>query len=208
MDPISNLTEIFRHFPGIGPRQAKRFVYYLLNQNPDSLKKLTEQILALKKNIRQCADCFRYFNNSYTSPNNLCRICQDSSRDESSLMLVERDIDLEAVEKAGSYRGYYFVLGGNIPILDKEPRKKIRENDLLKLIGQKGSRLQELIIATSANAEGDNTADYLKSLLAEPAQKYHFKISLLGRGLSTGSELEYADPETIKNALNNRHSQN
>ena len=86
MDPINTLTEIFRHFPGIGPRQAKRFVYYLLNQNPDSLKKLTEQILALKKNIRQCADCFRYFITA-TPRLYLCRICQDSSPIESSLML-------------------------------------------------------------------------------------------------------------------------
>lgn len=208
MDPINTLTEIFRHFPGIGPRQAKRFVYYLLNQNPDSLKKLTDQILALKKNIRQCAGCFRYFNNNQVSQNNLCKICQDANRDDGSLMLVERDIDLDAVEKAGTYRGRYFVLGGNIPILDKEPHKKIRERDLLKIINQKGSVLQELIIATSANSEGDNTAEYLQNLLAEPAQKYNFKISLLGRGLSTGSELEYADPETIKNALTNRHTQN
>ena len=208
MDPLTTLTEIFKHFPGIGPRQAKRFVYYLLNQNPESLKKLTEQILALKKNVHQCISCFRYFNNNYNNRQNLCKICQDNSRDEGSLMLVERDIDLEAVEKAGTYRGRYFVLGGNIPILDKEPHKKIRESDLLRVINQKGQNLQELIIATSANSEGDNTAEYLQNLLAEPAQKYNFKISLLGRGLSTGSELEYADPETIKNALTNRHTQN
>ncbi|MFA6275044.1 MAG: toprim domain-containing protein, partial [Candidatus Paceibacterota bacterium] len=187
---------------------AKRFVYYLLNQNPDSLKKLTDQILALKKNIRQCASCLRYFNNNHADQNNLCKICQDSSRDEGSLMLIEHDIDLEAVEKADTYRGRYFILGGNIPILDKEPNKKIRERDLIRIINKKGSTLQELIIATSANSEGDNTAEYLQNLLTESAQKYNFKISLLGRGLSTGSELEYADPETIKNALTNRHTQN
>lgn len=208
MDPINTLTEIFRHFPGIGPRQAKRFVYYLLNQSPESLKNLTDQILSLKKNIRQCQNCFRYFNLNHRFEATLCKICQDQSRDESSLMLVERDIDLEAVEKAGTYRGHYFVLGGVIPILEKEPSKRVRLNELSKIITQKSSALKEVIIATSANAEGDNTAEFLQSFLKDSVIKSNFKISLLGRGLSTGSELEYADPETIKNALFNRHPQN
>jgi len=208
MDPINTLTEIFRHFPGIGPRQAKRFVYYLLNQSPESLKNLTNQILSLKKNIRQCQNCFRYFNLNHRFEATLCKICQDQSRDESSLMLVERDIDLEAVEKAGTYRGHYFVLGGVIPILEKEPSKRVRLNELSKIITQKSSALKEVIIATSANAEGDNTAEFLQSFLKDSVIKSNFKISLLGRGLSTGSELEYADPETIKNALFNRHPQN
>lgn len=205
MDPLNTLAEIFRHFPGIGPRQARRFVYYLLNQSPESLKILTDQILALKKNTRQCQSCFRHFNLNHNPEATLCKICQDKSRNDDNLMLVERDIDLDAVEKAGTYRGHYFVLGGVIPILDKEPTKRIRLNELARTVTQKETVLKEVIIATSANAEGDNTAEFLQDFLKDLAAKQNFKISLLGRGLSTGSELEYADPETIKNALFNRH---
>jgi recombination protein RecR len=204
-NPINNLSEIFRHFPGIGPRQARRFVYYLLSQDRFFLENLTKQIGELKKTIQQCNDCQRFFNNSYSASQSKCKICLDSSRDPSLLMVVERDIDLDAVEKSGSYRGYYFVLGGTIPILDKDPDEKIRAKLLSDLIKNKGASLEEVIVATSAHTEGDNTADYLQVFLRDMATQNGFRISLLGRGLSTGSELEYADPDTIKNALSNRH---
>lgn len=200
MNSIDKLTEMFSKFPGIGPRQAKRFVYFLLSRNGDYSGELIKAIQGLKKEIIQCGECLRFFaKNGQVSK--LCSICSDESRDSSMLMIVPRDIDFEAVERSGSYKGYYFILGGVVPILEKEPEKRIRIKDLgfrIKEGMRKG--LKEIILAMNANLDGENTAEFIK-------QRYKsdtFIFSTLGRGLSTGAELEYADPETLKNAFLHR----
>lgn len=119
-------------------------------------------------------------------------------------MVVAQDVDLENMEKSHAYEGYYFVLGGTVPILEKEPEKKIRIRELFKKIEQ-SPELKEIILAMNLTADGENTEDYLKSSLSELASKKAIKISILGRGLSTGTELEYSDSETLKNALKNRN---
>lgn len=202
MNPIDTLSEIFSHFPGIGPRQAKRFVYYLLSRNHGSLETLVEAIQSLKKETSQCTECMRFFSTSGTSlaSREVCPICSDTRRDKSLLMIVPRDADFEAVEKSGSYKGYYFILGGSLPILEKEPEKRIRINELKKKIERSQTDLREIILAMNANAEGDNTEDFIKEIYREA----QLNFSTLGRGLSTGAELEYADPETLKNALLHR----
>jgi recombination protein RecR len=205
MDPIHQLTDLFRKFPGIGPRQARRFVYYLLSTDQSILDQLSEKIKNLKKDIRQCTECQRYFNYSYNPKSTLCKICADEQRDKSSLLIVEKDVDLEAIEKSGSYRGYYFVLGGTVPILDPNPELHIRFPLLLaKLEDKIKAGLNEIIIALSVTTEGDHTAHWLVAKLQPLASQASLRISFPGRGLSTGSELEYADTETIKNALTNR----
>lgn len=115
------------------------------------------------------------------------------------LMIVPRDVDLEAVEKSGSYRGHYFVLGGVVPILDKEPEKKIRISNLESRIKQ-DKNIKEVILAMNANNDGEHTAEFIKEKFQSP----NLTFSMLGRGLSTGAELEYADPETLKNAFLHR----
>lgn len=143
----------------------------------------------------------------------LCDICTDDTRDRSRLCIVPRDIDMEAVEKSSSYNGHYFVLGGVVPILEKEPEKRIRISDLQKTIGKRKADLKEIILAMNANQDGENTAEYLREKIGEwqgstPEGKRAssgLTLSTLGRGLSTGAELEYADPETLKNAFQNRH---
>jgi len=117
------------------------------------------------------------------------------------LMIVPRDIDFESVEKSGSYSGHYFVLGGIVPVLDKEPEKKIRISKLETRI-KEDKNLKEIILAMNANQDGEHTAEYLKEKLT--TYNPQLTISELGRGLSTGAELEYADPETLKNALLHR----
>ncbi len=114
-------------------------------------------------------------------------------------MIVQRDVDLEAVEKSGSYSGYYFVLGGVVPILEKEPEKKIRITKLESRIKKGKDKIKEVILAMNANQDGEHTAEYLREHIGNS-----YVISMLGRGLSTGAELEYADPETLKNALLHR----
>ncbi|KKR46478.1 MAG: Recombination protein RecR, partial [Parcubacteria group bacterium GW2011_GWC1_40_13] len=137
----------------------------------------------------------------------LCEICGDKNRDKSKLMIVSRDIDLETVEKSGSYNGTYFVLGGSIPILDKNPENQIRLKRLVAFLDKKNyekENLSEIILGLNANPAGEHTAEFLKNTLSPFASKHNIKISTLGRGLSTGTELEYSDSETIKNALKNR----
>lgn len=196
MNPIDTLAEIFSHFPGIGPRQAKRFVYYLLSRDKGTIETFVDAVERLKAETHQCTECKRYFTGG--SSKSVCPTCSDSSRDQSLLMIVPRDADFDAVEKSGGYKGLYFVLGGSLPILEKEPEKRIRLRDLDARL--KGRDIKEIILAMNANAEGENTADFLKERL----QGKGVSISELGRGLSTGAELEYADPETLKNALLHR----
>jgi recombination protein RecR len=123
-------------------------------------------------------------------------------------MVVEKDVDLETVEKSKVYNGLYFILGGSLPILEKDPQNKIRSNELLTLTSRKIEtkipKLKEIILAISATTEGENTLDYLNALLGPMALMNEVKISMLGRGLATGTELEYSDTDTIKNALKNR----
>ena len=201
MDPISKLTEYFREFPGIGPRQAKRFVYFLLTKNPSYLEEVSRLILSIKKSIKVCPFCFRFYQNDSTSMN-ICNICTNQNRDQNQLMIVSRDIDFEAIEKSKFYNGYYFILGGTIPILDKEPEKKIRLNELLNRISN--GKFTEIILSLNANTEGENTADFIKHCMKNKFPDRDLTISVLGRGLSTGTELEYSDADTIKNALKNR----
>lgn len=123
-------------------------------------------------------------------------------------MLVSRDADLEAVEKSHVYEGLYFVLGGSIPILDKNPEGRIRSRELLETVEKRASdgTLKEIIFSLNANPEGENTHEFLERFLKPLKEKYNLTFSTLGRGLSTGTELEYSDSETIKSALENKHS--
>jgi len=220
MNSIEKLIQIFSNFPGIGPRQARRFVYYLLTRNDNTLAEFGEHIKDLKKDVVVCSDCQRFFQLQHKNSNNKgapcrCKICSDQTRDSSILMLVQRDADLESVERNGGFGGVYFVLGGSVPILDKEPEKRIRIKELKTLVGKKAKEgLKEIILGVNWNPEGENTADYVKKELeimlkniqptSAKAAAGKIKISHLGKGLSMGTELEYADSDTLKNALRNR----
>ena len=194
MDPIDKLTELFESFPGIGPRQARRFVQYLLSTSSASRSALSDAIKTLGSQTSQCKRCYRWF----VGRGGECNICADTHRDASILFVVEKDADLEQVERSG-FKGLYFVLGGTIPLASEEPGKYIRLRELIGRVGE--NNLKEIILGLSATTEGDHT----RQILHEKLKDSGIKISSLGRGLSTGSELEYADPDTIVQALDNRH---
>ncbi|MDO8620366.1 MAG: recombination mediator RecR [bacterium] len=202
MSTFDKLTELFRAFPGIGPRQAKRFVFFLLSREPSFLQELTDHIATLKHDIVQCTDCFRFFAKRTSAP--LCPICSDKSRATGELMVVAKDTDLEAMEKSKTYEGKYFVLGGTIALIERKNGDALRLKELTSRVEKevKNGTVKEVILALSANPDGEHTADELRALLTP----YGVTISMLGRGLSTGSELEYADAKTLKNALKNRSS--
>lgn len=119
-------------------------------------------------------------------------------------MVIEKDSDLEAIERSGAYHGRYFVLGGTLPILDKEPEKRIRIRELLAAVKARKNDLKEVILATALTPESEHTADYVRSALEETTKESGIRITTLGRGLSTGSELEYADSETLRFAFEGR----
>ena len=205
---INELAEIFKRFPGIGPRQAKRFVYFLLQQDTTLHHRLTKLIAELPRLVSVCPDCRRFFQDGHEADDSRsCPICLDQHRRNGQLLVIEKDADLEAIEKAGTYLGQYFVLGGLVPILEKEPEKKIRIASLIKQIEKLASanQLSEVILAFAVTTEADHTIEYLKERLTGLVEKYHFQFTLLGRGLSGGLEIEYSDPDTLKNALSNRH---
>ena len=211
MDNTQKLTELFKQFPGIGPRQAKRFVYFLLTRQNGYNTELATLIASIRSQVQVCEMCFRYFQKDATGSTR-CPVCADTRRDATALMIVSHDVDFENIEKTKSFTGYYFILGGTVPILEKSPETRIRERELLEVVEKRvtgkatvgANSLKEIIIALNYNPEGENTLMYLQSLLRPLAEKYSLKLSTLGRGLSTGTELEYSDTETIKNALKNR----
>lgn len=205
MNDLEKLTELFKQFPGIGERQARRFVYFLLRKSGSYRVDLAQKIQNIANNIRQCPESFQYF-----SPKNsdqiLSPILLDSTRDKNQLTIVERDADLEAIEKSGAYRGHYFVLGGSVPILEKDPDKAIRLKELIQILTKRIEEggVQEIILAMSLTPQGEHTKDIVEDAIRNNFPGT-FKLSILGRGLSTGSELEYTDQQTLKSAFENRH---
>lgn len=195
-DRIEDLARAFERFPGIGPRQARRFVYHLLGVSPSDRNRIADLVTNLAADVKQCAECMRFSNGG----GGICALCSDATRDDHTLVVVEKDQDLLALERAGSYRGRYFVLGG---VLTLSGKGTIRERELLRAVDMRLPRgLTEIVLALSATSEGENTTDHLKQRLLPYRDR--IKLTMLGRGLSTGSELEYSDAETLSGALQNR----
>ena len=205
---FKQLVKLFQRLPGVGPRQAARFVIALLEQPEENLKELGESINNLKHDISFCGECFNISDNSYVDPASRgsfsanCHICHDAKRDRNKIMVVEKITDLESIEKTGLYKGLYHVLGGAINPLEKIIPANLKIEGLKKRVEDMSKDGEiELIIATNPNTPGETTALYLKNFFAD---KKDILITRLGRGLSSGSNLEYTDETTLKHALNYR----
>ncbi len=180
---IEQLIKIFAKFPTIGPKTAGRFVFYLL-QSPATINDdLIEAIKELKAKTKTCSWCFKIFENETSQ---LCEICANPMRDKSIICVIEKEIDLEAIEKTATYKGLYFILNNNVEKLC----------DRIK----SAHEIKEIIIAINPTQEGQNTILWLKRKL----EGCNIKISCLAQGIPLGGELEYADEETISSALKNR----
>ncbi|MBP9749261.1 MAG: recombination protein RecR [Candidatus Pacebacteria bacterium] len=209
---LDELTELVRQLPGIGPRQARRLALFIVRKDKTWVKSFAHAMLQARSEVALCERCMRIF---LASGQNTCPICANKAREGGTLMLVEKDVDLENIERTGVYRGLYFVLGGTTSVLDKKPEEKIRIQELERRLMSKVTppdpthdatlvgEISEVIFALSATTEGEDTASYLRERLARFVAE-GIRITLLGRGLSTGTELEYVDADTMRNALRGR----
>ncbi|MFO7929757.1 MAG: recombination mediator RecR [Candidatus Humimicrobiaceae bacterium] len=187
---VENLINEFRKLPGIGPKSARRIVFYLLNLHKKEIKKLSDALLEMKARVRFCKICFNL------SEEEVCPVCQDQGRNQKKICVVESASDVAIIESTGEYRGLYHVLGALLsPIEDKGP-EEIRIPDLVKRVEGKG--VEEVIIALNPTVEGESTATYIKKVLKG------VKVTRLASGLPVGGDLEYADELTLGRAISNR----
>ena len=197
---IQNLIESFEKLPGIGPKTAQRLTFYLLHVPQGELDKFAESVQSLKKDTIICSICFMI------DEVNPCSICSDSKRDNSTVCVVEEPLDVLALEKGRGYNGLYHVLHGKIDPLNNIGPDEIFINQLISRIKDKGTKIQELIIATNPTMEGEGTAMYIaKQVKSNPsAGGSNLKITRIGRGLPVGADLEYADEVTLQRAMEGR----
>jgi recombination protein RecR len=192
-ESIQKLINLFSKFPTVGPRTAARFVFYLIKMPQDKFEELLDSLKELKNKTKLCPSCFNPFDPSKNE--SFCSICSDKSRNQNLLCVVEKEADLNSIENTKKYKGLYFILGGTIN-LKKE--KDIRINELKEKI--KNSHFEEIIIATNPTPEGETTSLFLERELKD----LKVKLTRLGRGLPVGGELEYADSDTLENAIQTR----
>ena len=200
MDPIEHLAQLLNELPGIGPRQSKRLAYALILKPKHYSDELSRLIHEVKEEVGNCTSCFRFISKK-NLVGGLCPICRDPLRNPSLLMILSRDVDLQSMERSGIYDGLYFVLGGSVPVLEKTPQAFIRLKELERLLNNR-KEIKEIILAHNQTPEGEHTSEIIEELIQTTNPS--FIISRLGRGLSTGTELEYSDNETLRNALKNR----
>lgn len=202
METLKRLQQLFKRFPGIGERQAMRFAYFLATADEAYVRDLTQEITNLRKNVRRCARCFAL---SEKIINGLCPVCNDPAKDKSMVLVVEKDADRDRFIQSRTYSGTYFVLGGLAPAIEKEASRHIRLNELARLAEEESAKgLKEIILALSATPDGDRTEALILAKLGQIAEEKNISLSMLGKGLSTGTEIEYSDAETLSSALRSR----
>lgn len=203
-DPLDTLTELLHSLPGLGPRQSRRIAHAITRKKREWVEQLITSLEAARVRTSRCRNCARVFTRQ--TDETVCVICRDALRDSSTIMVVEKDVDLENIERCGAYKGTYFVLGGTIRVLDKHPEQFIAISPLKDVVTKavKNGSLREIILALSATPSGEDTAQFVHDELRPLLDSTEVKITMLGRGLSTGSELEYIDSATLKSAFDGR----
>jgi len=199
---FAKLIDYFSALPGVGPRQAARFAFDLLNRPERDAKDFAEILKIFRDKINQCNQCY-FLTEKEKGP--LCEICRSPERDKNLICVVEKETDVLNLEKTRAFKGVYHVLGSAV-LKSRDGQSPFRLKELIariKALAKKNKA--EVILALNPTTEGDATASYVKQELNKIQDiKYKIQTTRLGRGLATGNELEYADTETLKNALNRR----
>jgi len=189
---LENLIEHLCGLPGIGPKSAQRIALYLLSIPRDDAVELAKAIVDVKDRVRFCSICYNI------SEGEICGVCSDERRDNSIICVVEEPKDIIAIERSGSFRGRYHVLGGAISPIDGIGPDELRFTELLSRL--RDGSVTEIIAASNPNAEGEATALYLAQLV----RPLTIKVTRIARGLPVGGDLEYADEITLSRALDGR----
>ena len=190
--PIERVVDELARLPGIGPKTAQRLTYHLLRVPTDQALALATAIMQLKENVVFCSTCF---NITEMSP---CAICKNPQRDATRICVVEEPLDVVAIERTGQYDGRYHVLHGALSPIEGIGPDELKVRELLRRLEPR--EVEEVILATNPNLEGDATAMYLTRLI----QPMGIAVTRLARGLPMGGDLEYADEITLSNALAGR----
>jgi recombination protein RecR len=190
--PVARVVDELSRLPGIGPKTAQRLTYHLLRAPAEQAEALADAIMELKQKVVLCSTCF---NITEKSP---CDICSDPVRDVSRICVVEEPLDVVALERTGQYRGRYHVLHGAISPIEGIGPEELKIRELLHRL--EPGVVEEVILATNPNLEGDATAMYLTRMI----QPLGIVATRLARGLPVGGDLEYADEMTLSNALAGR----
>jgi recombination protein RecR len=202
-DSVDRLAKLFLKFPGIGERQARRFAYFILTQQEGYVDSLARALVAARLHANTCSRCLRIFEGQTESPAGLCGICSDEHRDQGNIVVVEKSQDIESFNRT-DYNGLFFVLGGLIPIVQKDIIAGTNAQKLIDRVQAESTTgaLKEIILAFPVTPNGEHTDSALRELLSAIASA--LVITSLGRGLSTGAELEYADPASLEASLKKR----
>lgn len=191
-EPIAKLIDAFSRLPGIGPKTAARLAFFVLRMKEDEVIEFAKALVNVKRNLTYCSVCC---NITDTDP---CRICADKTRDVSVICAVQEPKDVVAMERTREFAGQYHVLHGAISPIEGLGPDDIRIAELVRRLGDE--RVQELILATNPNIEGEATAMYLSRLV----KPFGIKVTRIAHGLPVGGDLEYADEVTLSKALEGR----
>jgi recombination protein RecR len=190
--PVQSLVDELGRLPGIGPKSAQRIAFFLLKSAADDAKRLARVIVEAKERVSWCRRCFNF------AEGELCVYCRDDRRDSALLCVVEEPRDIVAVERTQEYRGRYHVLLGAISPIEGIGPEQLKIKELLARVNDEG--VQEVILATNPNIEGEATAMYLARLL----KPLGLRVTRIASGLPVGGDLEYADEVTLGRALEGR----
>jgi recombination protein RecR len=191
---IEALKEALKALPGVGPKNAQRMAFHLMERNRDGAKEIADALNHALDSVTACQRCNTFCESE------LCEICASEKRDRNLLCVVETPADLQALEQVGAYQGLYFVLMGRLSPLEGIGPEKLAFSRLNDLVAN--NPIDEVVIATNITAEGETTADYTQQLLAP----YDLKVTRLARGVPVGGELEYMDQKTLAAAFKDRRS--
>ena len=192
--PVARLIEAFGRLPGVGQKTAQRLAYHVLRAPPDEARALAEALVAIKEEVDYCSICCN-ITDVGVDP---CVICADARRDATRICVVEEPLDVLAIERTGEFQGRYHVLHGAISPIDGIGPERIRARELIERVREGG--VDEVILATNPNLEGEATAMYLADLLAPHVAS----VTRIARGLPVGGDLEYADDVTLIRSLQGR----
>lgn len=194
MQHLDRLVRALKRLPGVGPRQAERFASYFLRASQGEVEEFITALSDVKSSVVLCPQCFAY------SEGDLCEICQDPDRDATKICVVEDPQDIEAIEKTGAYKGLYHVLHGAISPLEGRSAEQVKVRELLSRVQNANPKIEEIIIATDPDSEGETTALYLADLLRGQVPQ----ITRIGYGVPLGGDIDYMDEMTLGYSLKGR----